>query len=399
MFLGGLKANKKSSLPYTLPEALRGAERLALVLAFGRLSVLEACSTLRSVTKVEVPCERICVVELDPSSVRSVTKLAGIHKFSPLLTHFQGDEAVIHRLVERITDEIDVSRFALSAYDTEEDDYEVLVRLLLDAFRQAGLKKIRLLRPKGNELLADQVVSRDALDLIAFPYKGGYGLGPTAWVPDVAPMRKRGVEKPAPHSEISLSPRLAQLLLNLSGLSPGQRLLDPFCGSGTIISEGALMSLNCTGIDSNPIRVAQAKRNLAWVEKQSGRTLAHDLRTGDARDFEGRFDGIVTEPILLPRFHSTPSSQKAKRLVNKASRVYSESLYSMADAVRKGGRIVIVVPTLKTDGSEVLLRLEETESIGLKEFQPGHVRFEYPVRAAFQSTRWLGRAVYAFERI
>src|SRR5207249_9344996 len=90
MFLEGLKAKKKSSLPYTLPEALKGAERLALVLAFGRLSVLEACSTLRSVTKVEVPCERICVVELDPSSVRSVTKLAGIHKFSPLLTHFQG---------------------------------------------------------------------------------------------------------------------------------------------------------------------------------------------------------------------------------------------------------------------------------------------------------------------
>ncbi|TLY00959.1 MAG: hypothetical protein E6K95_07660 [Thaumarchaeota archaeon] len=387
-------------MPYTLPDALRGAERLALVVAFGRLSVLEACSTVKSVTKVEVPCERICVVELDPSSVRSVVKLAGIHKFSPLLTHFQGDEAVIRQLVQQITNKIDVWRLALSAYDTDEADYEVLVRLLLDAFREAGFKKIRLLRPKGNELFADQVLSRDALDLITFPYKGGYGLGPTAWVPDVAPMRERGVEKPVPHSGISLSPRLAQLLLNLSGLSPGQRLLDPFCGSGTIISEGALMSLNCVGIDSNPARVAQAKRNLAWVEKQSGRTLAYHVETGDARDFQGRFDGIVTEPILLPRFHSTPSSQKAKQLVNKPSRVYSESLYSMAEAVRKGGRIVIVVPTLKTaDGSEVLLRLEETESIGLKEFQPGHVRFEYPVRVAFESTRWLGRAVYVFERV
>src|SRR2546422_6413806 len=274
-----------------------------MVLAFGRLSVLEACSTIKSVTKVEMPCARICVGELDPSSVRSVTKLAGIHKFSPLLTHFQGDAAVIRELVEQITNESDVSRFALSAYDTEEADYEVVVRLLPDAFRQAGLKKIRLLRPKGNELLADQVLSRDALDFIAFPYKGGYGLGPTAWVPDLAPMRKRGVEKPAPHSEISLSPRLAQLLLNLSGLSPGQRLLDPFCGSGTVISEGALMSLNCVGIDSNPVRVAQAKRNLAWVEKQSGRTLSYAIEKGDARDFQGRFDGIVTEPILLPRFH------------------------------------------------------------------------------------------------
>src|SRR5207245_5232638 len=110
--------------------------------------------------------------EPDPSSVRSVTKLAGIHKFSPLLAHFQGEEAVIRQLVDQITNEIDVSRFALSAYDTDEDDYEVLVRLLLDALRQAGLKKIRLLRPKGNELLADQIVSRDALDFIAFPYKG-----------------------------------------------------------------------------------------------------------------------------------------------------------------------------------------------------------------------------------
>src|SRR3989441_4783571 len=118
MFLGGLKAKKKSSLPYTLPEALRGAERLALVLAFGRLSVLEACSTIKSVTKVEVPCERICVVELVPSSLRSVTKLAGIHKFSLLLTHFQGAEVVIRELVEQITNQIDVSRFALSAYDT-----------------------------------------------------------------------------------------------------------------------------------------------------------------------------------------------------------------------------------------------------------------------------------------
>jgi len=80
--------------------------------------------------------------------------------------------------------------------------------------------------------------------------------------------------------------------------------------------------------------------------------------------------------------------------------VYSDSLYPMANAVRRGGRIVIVVPTLKTtDGSEVLLRLEETESIGLKEFQPGHMRFEYPVRVAFESTRWLGRAVYVFERV
>lgn len=42
----------------------------------------------------------------------------------------------------------------------------------------------------------------------------------------------------------------------ISQLDKGKTLLDPFCGSGTIIYEGKKLGLNTIGIDANPIAVA-----------------------------------------------------------------------------------------------------------------------------------------------
>jgi SAM-dependent methyltransferase len=387
-------------LPYVLPRAISSADRLAFVLAFGALSVLEACSKVEGIRKVETPCERVCVVELDPRSQQSVTKLAGVHKFAPLLVHFGKDESVFDQLVGEIVKEIDVERFAVSAYEVPQGDHEALTRFLLDAFRAAGSKKIKLLRPKEGELLAEQVVSRDALDIIAFPYRGGYGLGPTAWVPDPAQMRDRDLAKPAPRPEISLSPRLAQLLLNLSGLSPGMRLLDPFCGSGTILTEGLFKSFTCIGVDSNQRSLRDAKRNLVWA-KGSGARGAFALKLGDATDLQSvlseKVDAVVTEPVLLPRIESRLGTAEATELVEASGGTYARALASMADVLRPGGRIVIVVPVVRTaEGREVSISLDGAP-LGLGQFQPGHTSFQYPVRLSFESTRWIRRAVYVFE--
>jgi len=379
-----------------------GSEKLALVLAFGRLSVLEACSTVAGIESLEVACERICVVKLQPSFVRSVTKLAGIHKFAPLMTEFRRNKTNIEELVSRIAAEVDtIERFALSGYDVPEEDQEEITRLLLDAVRKAGLRKVKLLRPKGNELLAEQVLSKEALDVIVFPYKGGYGLGPTGWVSDAASVRERGLTKPAPHSEISMSPRLAQLLVNLSNLAPGKTLLDPFCGSGTILAEGLFKSLVCVGVDSNAGYLRDARKNLEWARTRVGRGT-YRLKLGDARELARllggtKVDGVVTEPVLLPRFKSRPSTKVANELMEEAGDTYSEALSSIIDALAPRSRVVIVVPVVRTiEDNEVAITLDG-DPLGLKPFQPGHFRFQYPVSLSFESTRWIRRAVYVFE--
>ena len=388
-------------MPFVLPESFRISEKFALVLAFGQLSVLEACSSLRNLKAIETPCGRIAVVDLERSSARSLPSLAGIHKFAPLVAQFEGNEGSVASLTEEIADELDaVRRFVLSGYDVPEDDYEVLVRALLDSFRVAGFKKVRLLRPKGNELLAEEVLGREALDVIAFPYGRGYGLGPTAWVSDVASIRRRATAKPAPRSDISLSPRLARLLVNLSGLAADQLLVDPFCGSGTILAEGLSKSLACVGIDSSPGRLRDAKKNLQWAKENGARGIFR-LGVGDARDIQevlrSKADGIVTEPVLLPSLDYRPSTAVAGEMIEQAGDVYADALASMASALKPGGRIVMVVPViLTTQDEEVVLTLEGGR-LGLREYQPGPQSFEYPIRLSFESTRWVRRAVYVFE--
>ncbi len=382
-------------------------DRALMVLAFGQVSLLEIHSIFQSrLLNAEMICDRVASVHFARIEADKIERLAGIHKFaSPVaVIDDHNYEESIAIFIKKIIDYYDnIPNVSVSSYceGGSSLSYDEVVASVLTDIRRMGFRKTNLLRPRDRELTAVEILSRRALDFVDAASDRRHFLATTIFVPDSEAFRQRGMHRPIAGSSMALSPRLARTLVNLSGLSKGESLLDPFCGSGTIISEGALLSLNCIGLDVSHTRVAQARRNLAWLEKQSAKPLSHRIETGDARNLErtSRVDGIVTEPILLPKFSSTPSPQRAKKLVQNAGRVYSESLYSMAKVVRKAGRVVIVVPAVRTtDGSEVLLRLEGMDQIGFREFQPGRTRFVYPLRVGFESTRWVGRGVYVFER-
>jgi SAM-dependent methyltransferase len=390
-------------LPFVLPPSTLETEDVALVLAFGKLSVLEACTVLgRSVLRAEAPSERVSLLHADHPSAEKVGELSGVHKAAPVVSKIDSAGSPPGELIDLMLSYLeDKSNFSVSAYDVGDDDYEDLVRSILDGLRDAGLKKVRLLRPKGNELLSEDVLTREAFDVVAFPYHEGFAVGPTAWVPDSASMRRRGTSKPSPHSDITLSPRLARTLINLASLQPGHTVLDPFCGSGTILTEAYGMSMRCLGLDSSASRVQEARENLRWsVGGVADR--GYDIRKGDARDLSRmlrgtKVDAVVTEPLLLPRLDARPKTSTAQAMVQDSATVYNDALASMAEVIQPEGRIVIVVPVVQTmDGDEVTLTLEGRK-LGLRLFQPGPVGFEYPVRLSFESTRWIRRAVYVFE--
>jgi tRNA (guanine6-N2)-methyltransferase len=65
------------------------------------------------------------------------------------------------------------------------------------------------------------------------------------------------------HLPGALKPSVAAALVELAQITSTTTVLDPCCGSGTILIEAALQGANASGGDSNPTAVAAAQANVA----------------------------------------------------------------------------------------------------------------------------------------
>lgn len=395
-------------MPFLVPPESIDSESLILVLAFGAPSLLEAQCVFGESGRVSPHCDDIAVADLNGGRFKGYANLAGVHKIALPLPPVDSPE-----FADAITFPDRNFNFSLSLYCVHEDQemvYEELSEELLSTIREFGLKKANLIRSRaGPELYSERVLSRSAMDFIVFPIGATSQWGVTVYVPETEGFKERSTERPYVTSGISLSSRLARMLVNISGVLKGQVLLDPFCGSGTILGEALLKGANCIGVDRNHGSVERTKDNLAWLlthSKRGGPAPEYSVVVGDAtklqRSLGGRMvDAIVSEPILMPRLSSPPTIEKARRLIKHASVIYSEALHEMSEILKPGGRMVLVAPSLRTiDGKDVTLSFEDLDEVGLRPFQPpGAPQYEYPLRVSHQSTRWVRRMVYALERV
>lgn len=92
-----------------------------------------------------------------------------------------------------------------------------------------------------------------------------------------------------PHvTSSSLPARLARVLVNLVAC-PGDRLLDPCCGTGTIVMSAAHSSIQAVGYDVNPRMVGATTKNLQHFG------LSANVALGDARKIDGQYNAIATD--------------------------------------------------------------------------------------------------------
>ncbi len=102
-------------------------------------------------------------------------------------------------------------------------------------------------------------------------------------------------KKPAFHPT-ALKPKLARLLVNLSRVREGELLLDPFCGTSSVLIEAALMRIKIAGNDIDEDMINSSKINLKFYKVKALKLIEGDaLRLGRnfRKDF---FDGIATDP-------------------------------------------------------------------------------------------------------
>ena len=96
------------------------------------------------------------------------------------------------------------------------------------------------------------------------------------------------------HMPISLDPKIARTMVNLAQAKTGDRILDPFAGTGGILIEAGLINCKAFGIDIDKKMVEGTIENLKHYNISN-----HIVKEGDAFDsramFGDIFDAIITD--------------------------------------------------------------------------------------------------------
>lgn len=132
-------------------------------------------------------------------------------------------------------------------------------------------------------------------------------------------------------SPVSIHPKYARYLVNLSGTKQGDTLLDPFCGTGGILIEAALMGKKVIGNDMSLNMVMGAKLNLKYFGIKD-----YQIHNLDFLDFkcENHIDGIATD---MP--YGRNSFMKYESIYD----LYSKSFEKFHALLKDGGRCSIAI--------------------------------------------------------
>ncbi|MFH1972620.1 MAG: DNA methyltransferase [archaeon] len=124
---------------------------------------------------------------------------------------------------------------------------------------------------------------------------------------------------------VSLKPKLARALVNLTGVQEGI-VWDPFCGTGGILIEAGLMKLTIIGTDIDKKLIELAEKNFKEYKVEG------KLEIADARKAKYKADAIVTDP---------PYGRRASLHKTEIEKLYKEFLKNVYPFI---DRVVLMSP-------------------------------------------------------
>ncbi|HUC27868.1 MAG TPA: methyltransferase domain-containing protein [Streptosporangiaceae bacterium] len=146
----------------------------------------------------------------------------------------------------------------------------------------------------------------------------------------------------------ALRPTVAAMMVSLAG-EPGGTLLDPCCGSGTILREAAAAGWpRVQGGDIDPEAVDIARRNVS-----SAQVDQWDVRHLDLPDASV---GAVVSNLPFGRQFEVEGSM---------SRWLADALAEMTRVTRPGGRLVLLAPNMPADALSACIHLLSRDTVRL----------------------------------
>ncbi len=237
--------------------------------------------------------------------------------------------------------------------------------------RSKGLS-VRLVPNKHAELNAAQILNNkltkeNGIELNLIVDRGKIHVAQTLAVQDIDEYARRDREKPVRDPLVGmLPPKLAQTLINLTGAQSGQTLLDPFCGTGTVLMEAHAMGIHAQGSDISPDMVEATRVNMAWLTDNED-FPADRVTLADAtmHQWEKPFDIVAGETFLGPALRELPEGKVLSSVIEDVDDIHRRFLQNLAPQLKSGSRIALAVPAWhKNDRFIDLSVLDDLEKLG-----------------------------------
>lgn len=267
------------------------------------------------------------------------------------------------------------------------------------------------------QVLHNQLTSPLGLELVFVKHDKKTYLGQTDEIQNIEDYTLRDRGRPKRDAYVGmLPPKLAQIMINLTSRSrttpvapgfegsafPAERgdiagelesstpeksgvtgvmgkILDPFCGTGVVLQEAALMGYSVYGSDNSQRMVDYSETNLEWLRRTYDLSFDSTLETGDAttHTWTEAFSGVVTETYLGQPLLALPDRQKLQTIISGCDKLHKDFLANLATQVPSGTRMCLAVPAWKTPAGFLHLKtLDDLEDLGYNRLDFVHAKRE-----------------------
>lgn len=149
-------------------------------------------------------------------------------------------------------------------------------------------------------------------------------------VPSKSFTERRPKKKPFFHPS-AMPPKLARCMVNLAKPKAGSLVFDPFCGTGSILIEAALMGCQVLGMDIQRRMARGSLKNFKHFGIEPEGLIVADARNPPVK----HFDCVVADP---------PYGRSATTLKRTTKQIIEECLEAVYDMLGKDSHICMAAP-------------------------------------------------------
>lgn len=309
-----------------------------------KLSIAEIESVISGITITDRQ-ELYCIGEIDGvlDCQSTLDQLGGTIKIGQLATERIGADSLTQYLTRhhqsgKIT-------FGISYLQYKGRYFDMEVKKLL---RAEGLS-VRILKGEKGSVSTAAIVKNKAREFVVI---NSIGILEICAHQNIDEYSKRDVGRPVRDMRSgSLPPKLAQMMINLARQPLSATLLDPFCGSGTVIQEALIRGYaKIIGTDLSEKAIDDTKKNLQWLEDEYAIDMSkvkieqHDATTLTSFITPESIDAVVTETYLGKPQHGNEREETLYKELEMLQQLYDKAFGELARIIKPGGVIVFAAP-------------------------------------------------------